>query len=315
VKEGGGMKSKSCMKMKKIHLIVASAFVIGLLCSLAVTVDAYTWYTYGGHEYALTKNYNNWSGAEAEAVSQGGHLATITDQNQSNFLINTFQNTLVKNGPPGDLGLYFFWIGLYNTSGNLSDLSAWQWISGNSSTFWKLIRTHFWGWYFPGQSPGGSCPDPYGSECDNGPYAYLHTKPHPYPGTINNDIRWDTHAAALGVIERISAQWPSVFTGPATNMTQHSATLNGTINPSGLSTIYYFQFGTTTFYGNATSNQSAGSGTSNVAVSANLTGLASNTTYHYRLVAINATGTIYGSDMTFKTLANPLSWLMMLLGN
>src|SRR5207237_3962771 len=36
-------------------------------------------------------------------------------------------------------------------------------------------------------------------------------------------------------------------------------------------------------------------------VTANLTGLTAGTTYHYRIVAVNAGGTIAGSDVTFTT--------------
>jgi len=46
-----------------------------------------------------------------------------------------------------------------------------------------------------------------------------------------------------------------------------------------------------------------------------LTGLAPNTTYHYRLVATNSAGITNGSDMTFMTLRAPLPWLMLLLGD
>jgi len=108
---------------------------------------------------------------------------------------------------------------------------------------------------------------------------------------------------------------PSTTTGSATDMTQHSAKLNGTVNPNGDSTTYYFQWGPTTSYGNTTPTQSAGSGTSDVAVSANLTGLTPNTTYHYRLVAVNSAGTTNGSDMTFKTKGNAMPWLLLLLGD
>ena len=45
-----------------------------------------------------------------------------------------------------------------------------------------------------------------------------------------------------------------------------------------------------------------GSGTSAVAVSAPLTGLAANTTYHFRISATNAGGTNKGSDETVTTL-------------
>lgn len=94
---------------------------------------------------------------------------------------------------------------------------------------------------------------------------------------------------------------PSVVTQAATSVTGTTATLNGTVNPNGLSVSYAFEWGTTTSYGNSTTSTSAGSGTSAVAVNAALTGLSSGTTYHYRLTATNSYGTTYGSDMTLST--------------
>src|SRR5208282_5024658 len=47
-----------------------------------------------------------------------------------------------------------------------------------------------------------------------------------------------------------------------------------------------------------------GSGTSPVAVSASLTGLAANTLYHFRISATNASGTSKGADQKFETLPN-----------
>ena len=49
----------------------------------------------------------------------------------------------------------------------------------------------------------------------------------------------------------------------------------------------------------------AGVGESPVAVSASVTGLAANTTYHFRISATNAGGTSNGSDQTLKTLPAP----------
>jgi phosphodiesterase/alkaline phosphatase D-like protein len=97
-------------------------------------------------------------------------------------------------------------------------------------------------------------------------------------------------------------------------VTPISATLNGTVNPNGLSTTYCFQWGTTTAYGKITPFQSAGSGTGNVSVSANLTGLTPNTIYHYRLAAANSNGTNYGADSLFKK-SFALPFLMLLLLN
>jgi hypothetical protein len=94
---------------------------------------------------------------------------------------------------------------------------------------------------------------------------------------------------------------PSVSTGSATSVTSNSATLNGTINPNGANTTYYFEYGITSAYGSVTTTTSAGSGTSAVSVNANMAGLSENTTYYFRLVATNSIGTTSGSNQTFTT--------------
>ncbi len=96
---------------------------------------------------------------------------------------------------------------------------------------------------------------------------------------------------------------PTVNTGSATSVTSSSATLNGTVNPNGASTTYYFEYGTS--YGSTTTETDAGSGTEEVSVSADLTGLSEGTTYHFRLVATNSAGTNYGDDTTFTTTTTP----------
>jgi len=94
---------------------------------------------------------------------------------------------------------------------------------------------------------------------------------------------------------------PTVTTGSATSVTSTSATLTGAVNPNGLSTTYYFEYGTTTSYGSKTAETDAGSGTDEVSVNADLTGLSEGTTYHFRLQATNSAGTNYGDDATFTT--------------
>jgi YD repeat-containing protein len=92
---------------------------------------------------------------------------------------------------------------------------------------------------------------------------------------------------------------PAVATNRPTGVIGLLATLNGTVNPNGLDTTYYFQWGRTVAYGNTTPTQSAGSGSNDTAVSADITGLSLNATYHYRLVATNSKGTTYGADVVF----------------
>ena len=99
---------------------------------------------------------------------------------------------------------------------------------------------------------------------------------------------------------------PTVVTKAASALTQTTATLNATVNPNGSEVSECkLEYGTTNAYGSsATCAPSAGSGTSAVAVSAAITGLTANTTYHFRISATNAGGTGKGADETFKTLPN-----------
>ena len=95
---------------------------------------------------------------------------------------------------------------------------------------------------------------------------------------------------------------PTVTTQTATNVTSNAATLNGTVNPQNTNTTVKFEYGLTTSYGSeVTAAQSPVSGTADELVSAQLTGLVPNTTYHYRVVATNSAGTSHGTDRIFIT--------------
>jgi RHS repeat-associated protein len=100
---------------------------------------------------------------------------------------------------------------------------------------------------------------------------------------------------------------PSATTESASGVKEHEATLKASVNPNGSSTTYQFEYGTTTSYGTKVpaSPESVGSGTTAVAVSKAITGLAEGVTYHYRVVASSAAGTAKGSDKTLKTLDPP----------
>jgi Ca2+-binding RTX toxin-like protein len=102
---------------------------------------------------------------------------------------------------------------------------------------------------------------------------------------------------------------PKVTTGSATGIGQKSATVNGTVNPEGSATSYYFEYGPTTSYGTKipASPKEVGAGTSEVAVSQSLTGLTPGATYHYRLVATSVAATTNGVDRTFTTEAGLVS--------
>jgi tripartite motif-containing protein 71 len=96
-----------------------------------------------------------------------------------------------------------------------------------------------------------------------------------------------------------------VYTTAPSGVTSSKATLNGSLNPDGVSATYKFEYGKTQSYGSSVPvpNASAGSGSAVVAASESITGLDAGTEYHYRLVATNAKGTVYGEDVAFRTKA------------
>lgn len=100
----------------------------------------------------------------------------------------------------------------------------------------------------------------------------------------------------------VTLMLPVATTDAATDVTASSATLNGTVDANNSSTVVTFEYGQTTSYGTSvTATQSPVTGTNSTPVSASISGLASSTTYHYKVKAVSTAGTTEGSDVTFTT--------------
>jgi len=96
---------------------------------------------------------------------------------------------------------------------------------------------------------------------------------------------------------------PTATTQEATSITSDSATLNATVNPKGDPTSVVFEYGGTTNFGFSKPGTNAGSGIENVSSVSTITGLTPETTYHFRVKAINNGGESVGENITFTTLA------------
>jgi hypothetical protein len=103
-----------------------------------------------------------------------------------------------------------------------------------------------------------------------------------------------------------AAEKPVVTTGGAANIQPTTVVLNGSVNPKGAETTYFFQWGTTRLFGLSSAATAAGAGNKRVRVSLPVGELAPFTTYHYRLVAQNAKGMTLGERRTFRTKRQPL---------
>lgn len=117
-------------------------------------------------------------------------------------------------------------------------------------------------------------------------------------GTVNGSILTFTTSGP-------TASAPEATTKNVSDVATSSASIAGTVNPKGLETSYWFEYSSSSLLGSilpsVTGHVSVGSGTGTVPALANITGLKAKTTYSYRIVAQNSSGTTKGTVATFKT--------------
>jgi hypothetical protein len=109
------------MAMRKLTVCIACVFCIFFSAGAS---EGYDWHGYNGHLYALTDGGKTWQGAESEAVSQGGHLVSINNSAEQNWLVSQF------GGWPNS-----YWIGFFQLPGSEEPDKGWVWVSGEPVTF------------------------------------------------------------------------------------------------------------------------------------------------------------------------------------
>ena len=108
-----------------------------------------------------------------------------------------------------------------------------------------------------------------------------------------------------------------VLTGAPTTVTDSAAGFSGSVNPEGLPTTVYFQYGLDKRYSQLgasgpsytaqTASQQVGSDfAEHIIGPLSVSGLVPNALYHVRLVATNSAGTTYGQDVIFTTALAPM---------
>ncbi len=125
---------------------------------------------------------------------------------------------------------------------------------------------------------------------------------------VNAQNRFGTETGTIFKFKTASsptASAPAATTIAATSITTTSATLNGTVNPNGGATTYWFESSANPLFTlplyHTTSKTVIDADAGVVSVSSDVTGLTSGTTYYFRLVAQNSAGITRGDRMTFTT--------------
>ena len=114
------------------------------------------------------------------------------------------------------------------------------------------------------------------------------------------DANGQTDVSPVAIVSKPA---PIAVTQGASNRSATGATFGGMVKPLGLETTTSFQWGTTAAYGSSSAPVDVGQGSSAVVVDVVVNRLSPSTTYHFRLVAVNAAGKTYGADSMFRTSA------------
>ena len=127
---------------------------------------------------------------------------------------------------------------------------------------------------------------------------------HRRPTHNNDDRDCDTDDRAFEHDDGRDPPAPAASAGQASNIGSATATLSGTVDPSGTDTTYHFEYGTSSSsLGSKTAAIDAGSGSVTVSVTADVAGLKTGATYYFRVVATSAAGTTNSAVVSFATLA------------
>jgi hypothetical protein len=120
-----------------------------------------------------------------------------------------------------------------------------------------------------------------------------------------------TATNANGTVHSAEAQFttlsPPIVEEFASDVNRSTAKIDASIDPLGAETTYRFEYGPDSSYGTTfpVPDGDIGSGSEGVLVGEMLTGLQPGATYHFRVVATNASGTTEGEDRTFNTVPAP----------
>lgn len=184
--------------MKQFIAVTLTILVFSVPCAHAAVIAGPFTNTANNHLYYLL-SANSWTKAEAEAVGLGGHLVTINDVTEQQWLFSTF-------GPLA--GSHWLWIGLTDRDVE----GTYQWVSGESSPYRNWVAGE------PNNASSGNF---------NQDYAHIYPVNHASAGKW--DDRAETEAAvanAYSIAEIIPGVASQVSVLPAVEIAWTTQTTN-----------------------------------------------------------------------------------------
>jgi hypothetical protein len=178
-------------------------------------------------------------------------------------------------------------------------------------TVWRDLNAN--DQYDPGEGMGGITVQPdrgtyHAITADSGGYAIPVLEPGTYTVTFSGSgidsetlrtVVVGSRSFLLDLVATAGNQGdPEAVTGSASAISSNTVQLTGIVNANGHDVDYYFEYGASTQYGDISDGFST---TANENVAITVSRLSAGTRYHYRLVVVGATATVYGNDRSFET--------------
>lgn len=165
---------------------LAILILVILVTLLAMPAFAYDWVIspVNGHGYTLVDNNTSWQDAENKAVALGGHLTTIRNQAENDWVFNYTVSATSTS-------VYGAWIGFFQLPGSPEPTGGWVWSSGET-----VVYSHW-------QTSTGEPNDYYGNSTEN--WAKMYIRQHDWDENVSywNDT-WFYEPArpdTVGIVE------------------------------------------------------------------------------------------------------------------
>jgi hypothetical protein len=201
-----------------------------------------------------------------------------------------FLQAFAGTGAPGGFSTHLTGVAIDPTSGNVLVVDADNLVVDEFSPSGEYLDQ------LTGTGPSQATP--FGSNAIPG------TDIGPLPGGITVDPSGYVYVADSGAVDIFTPRnpLPTVTNAAATNLGHSSATVNASIGLNGGPNVTscVFQYGPTIAFGSSVPCSPATPYAGTTAISANLSGLTAETTYHYRAVLTTPNGTKKGLSQTFK---------------